>query len=255
MRILVCVKRVPVPGDRIPVTADGLAVDDDQLGHTISPHEECAVEQAVQLVEQLGGTATVLTVGPPETHEQLRHAISLGVDHGVVVATDGEDWDPQRTARALVAAIEQLEAAHGAFDLVLFGNDSADAGGFQVGIRVAVALDRPMVQGIKEVTVDGGLVRAGRTTGTATEVYELPLPACLGVREGLNLPRYPTMRGRLVARRVELGELAVTATPGAQSLVRLEAPVEQEVPTEVLDQGPEAIDRVIAVLEDLKVLA
>ena len=143
-------KRVPAPRRpaRINVTADGLAVDTSFLGFTTSPHEECAVEAAVQLVEQHGGTTTVLTVGPPEAEEQLRYAVSVGVGDAVLVVTDGSDWDPQRTARAIVDAVASLEA-DGPFDLVLFGNESADSGGFQVGIRVARALGRPVVNGAK----------------------------------------------------------------------------------------------------------
>ena len=105
MNVLVCVKRVPAPGTRINVTADGLAVDTSFLGFTTSPHEECAVEAAVQLVEQHGGRSTVLTVGPPEAEEQLRYAVSVGIDEAVLVPTDGSDWDPQRTATAIVEAI------------------------------------------------------------------------------------------------------------------------------------------------------
>ncbi len=101
MNVLVCVKRVPAPGARINVTADGQAVDTAFLGFTTSPHEECAVEAAVQLVEQHGGQTTVLTVGPPEAEEQLRYAASVGADEAVLVTTDGSDWDPQRTARAV----------------------------------------------------------------------------------------------------------------------------------------------------------
>lgn len=255
LRVLACVKRVPIPGARIPLTENRRAVDDERLGHTVSPHEECAVEEAVRLVEAHGGSSVVVTVGPPEAEEQLRAAISTGVDHGVLVPTDGSDWDPQRTAAALVAAIHELEATDGPFDLVLFGNESADAGGFQVGIRVAVALDRPIVQGVKAMEVADGVVRATRPTGTISEVYELPLPACLGVREGLNLPRYPTMRGRLVSRKAELAEVAADPPAGAQSLVALESPPEQRVETEVLGSGPDAVERVITVLEDLKVLS
>lgn len=260
MRILVCIKRVPIPGARIPVTDDGMAVDDDKLGHTISPHEECAVEEAVQLVEAHGGEATVLTLGTADADEQVRYAVSLGVQHGVLVTTDGADWDPQRTARALVAAIGDLEAADGPFDLVLFGNESADAGGFQVGIRVATALDRPIVQGIKDIEVDttdaGQIVRVQRPTGNAAEVYELPTPACLGVREGLNLPRYPTMRGRLQARKAEVAtSAAADAGAGGQALVGLAAPPEQVSETEVLGDGPDSVDRIIEVLAALKVLS
>ncbi|RMH86209.1 MAG: electron transfer flavoprotein beta subunit/FixA family protein, partial [Actinomyces sp.] len=149
LRIAVCVKRVPAPGARINVTDDGLAVDAAFLGFTTSPHEECAVEAAVQLVEAHGGDTTVVTLGPPEAEEQLRYAVSVGAQRAVLLPIDGPDWDPQRTASALTAALTELEEAGGPFDLVLFGNESADAGNFQVGVRVAVALGRPMVSGAK----------------------------------------------------------------------------------------------------------
>ncbi len=110
MRILVCIKRVPAPGARINVTADGQAVDTTNLGFTTSPHEECAVEAALQIVEAHGGSVTALTLGPGTAEEQLRYAASLGVGGAVLVATEGGDWDPQRTARALATAIVELEA-------------------------------------------------------------------------------------------------------------------------------------------------
>ena len=109
MRVLVCVKRVPAPGARINLTADELAVDTTNLGFTTSPHEECAVEAAVQLVEAHGGEATVLTLGPPEAEEQLRYAVSVGMAAAVLLAIDGPDWDPQRTARAITSAVADLE--------------------------------------------------------------------------------------------------------------------------------------------------
>jgi len=162
MRILVCVKRVPAPGARINVTADGLAVDSAQLGFTTSPHEECAVEEAVQLVEEHGGEVTVMTLGPAAAEEQLRYAASVGAHHFVLIPISEVDWDPQRTASALAGAIADVESADGAFDLVLFGNESADAGGFQVGVRVAYALGRPVVSGIKGIDIAGGLASARR---------------------------------------------------------------------------------------------
>ena len=200
MRILCCVKRVPAPGARINVTADGRAVDTAHLGFTTSPHEECAVEEALQIVERHGGHVTVLTLGPPESVEQLRYAASVGANEGLLVVTDGTAWDPQRTAVALTAAIRSLEDDSGTFDLILFGNESADSGGFQVGVRVAYALGRPIVNGIKGIEVDDAAVRARREIDGGFEVYELALPAALGVKEGINLPRYPTMRGRLASQ-------------------------------------------------------
>ena len=159
MRILVCVKRVPAPGARINITPDGQEIDTTHLAFTTSPHEECAVEAAAQLVEQHGGEATVLTLGPPEAEEQLRYAVSVGMTKAVLLPITEGDWDPQRIAQAITAAIQQIEATDGAFDLILFGNESADSGGFQVGIRVAHALGRPMVNGGKGLTVEWKLLK------------------------------------------------------------------------------------------------
>ena len=109
MNICVCVKRVPAPGARINITDDGQAVDTAFLGFTVSPHEECAVEQAVQLVEKHGGEVTVLTLGPAEAEEQLRTALSVGATKAVLVPITEGDWDPQRTADAIASVIGEIE--------------------------------------------------------------------------------------------------------------------------------------------------
>ena len=258
MRILCCVKRVAAPGAKINVTDDGLAVDATHLGFATSPHEECGVEEAVQLTERHGGEVTVLTLGPPEAADQLRYAASVGAHHGVLVATDGSAWDPQRTAAALSEAIQDLEADDGPFDLLVFGNESADSGGFQVGVRVAYALGRPIVNGIKGIEVDfetdGGVVKARREIDGGFEVYELPMPAAVGVKEGLNLPRYPTMRGRLASKKLEVAEVSSDAEPGGQSLVRLHRPRETVTETQILGTGPEAAPAVVDVMAELGVL-
>lgn len=257
MRILALVKRVPAPGARINITADEQHVDDKNLGHAISPHEECGVEAAVQLNEAHGGETTVLTLGPAVAEEQLRAAVSVGVHHMVLVPTDGSPYDPQRTASALHTAIDQLEEEGGPFDLIIFGNESADSGGFQVGIRIAHALGRPMVNSIKGLDVEGaaeGHILANREIDSGVEVYELPLPACVGVKEGINLPRYPTMRGRLASKKAELASIETDAPAGGQAMVRLTNPPEVANETVILGNGPEAAPAVVDLLEELGVL-
>jgi electron transfer flavoprotein beta subunit len=248
VRVLVCVKRVPAPGARINVTADGQAVDTTNLGFTMSPHEECALEAGLQLVEEHGGEVTALTLGAPAAEEQLRYAASLGVRSLVLVPTDGTDWDPQRTARALTHAIGELEAPDGPFDLIVTGNESADSGGFQVGIRVARALGRPMVTGAKGLRVDGEHATVRREIDGTQEVYELPLPAVVGVKEGINLPRYPTMKGRLASRRAVIESCDAPGAPGGPSLLRLLPPPEEASRLVLLGAGPGAAGAVVDVL-------
>lgn len=254
MRVLVCVKRVPAPGAKINITADGQAVDTAYLAFTTSPHEECAVEAAVQLVEQQGGESTVLTLGPAEADEQLRYAASIGVNKAVLLPITENDWDPQRTAAAITEAIRGLEAADGPFDLVLFGNESADSGNFQVGVRVAHALARPMVNGIKGIEVQGDVIRAKREADAGVEVYQVPMPAVLGVKEGINLPRYPTLKGRLASKKVEVAQVAPQGEPGGQQMVTLLQAAEQVSQTVILGHGPEAAPAVVDLLEELGLL-
>jgi len=254
MRVLVCVKRVPAPGAKINITADGQAVDTAYLAFTTSPHEECAVEAAVQLVEQHGGESTVLTLGPAEADEQLRYAASIGVSKAVLLPIETADWDPQRTAAAITAAIRELEASDGAFDIVLFGNESADSGNFQVGVRVAHALARPMVNGIKGIEVDGTALTARRESEAGVEVYSLQLPVVLGVKEGINLPRYPTLKGRLASKKVVVAQAVPQGEPGGQQMITLVQAAEQVSQTVLLGNGPEAAPAVVDLLEELGVL-
>lgn len=276
MNILVCVKRVPQTGGRIVLTADGQAIDTRFLGFTVSPHEECGVEEAVRIVEKEGGSSAVLTLGPAGAEDQLRDAMAIGIERAILLETDGSEWDPVSTAGVIAETIEAQEAANGQFDLILVGNEAADTGDFQVGVRVATALGRPIINGIKEIWFrdDRKAVFARREApGGGWETYELPLPAILGVKEGLNLPRYPSVPGRLRAKKKEIERVVLGASPsGALGLgagedsagvggavpgptkLRLRLPAEEKTQAEVIGQGADAAPAVVDLLEKLGVL-
>src|SRR4030081_611950 len=148
MNVLVCVKRVPATAGQITLTPDGQDIETRYLGFTISPHEECAVEEAVRMIEAHSGSTTVLTLGPEAATDQLRDAMALGIERAILLETDAREWDPVATAAAIVEAIAAEHAAGRDYDLVLFGNESADSAGYQVGVRVANALDLPCVTGL-----------------------------------------------------------------------------------------------------------
>jgi electron transfer flavoprotein beta subunit len=254
MNVLVCIKRVPATGGRIMLTPDGMDIDTRYLGFTISPHEECGVEEAVRIVEAQGGSSTVLTLGPDVASDQLRDAMAIGIERAVLLETDGRDWDPVATAGAIVDAIRSLEAEGEPFDLVLFGNEAADTGDFQVGIRVAAALGRPAVTGIKGIETADGRVVARREQGGGWEVFELPLPAVLAVKEGLNLPRYPSVPGRLRAKKKEIVRMTPLPRPGGPTKEHLRLPKSQESTVEVLGNGAEAAPAVVDLLGRLGVI-
>jgi electron transfer flavoprotein beta subunit len=255
VRILVCVKRVPLTGGRIVLTDDAQSIETRHLGFTISPHEECGVEEAVRLVEAFGGESVVLTLGPPEAEEQLRDAMALGVDRAIHLVSDGEEWDPQATTAAIVDALRADEAEHGPFDLVFFGNEAADSGNYQVGIRVAYALDRPVATGLKGVTVEAAIVRCEQEVGSGRDVYELALPAVVTVLEGLNLPRYPSVPGRLRAQRKPVVATSPPRPAPRLEKLRLVVPEGQGKEAEILGRGADAAPAVVEKLRELGVLA
>jgi electron transfer flavoprotein beta subunit len=251
MNILVCVKRVPLTGGKITLTEDEQAIQTRHLGFTVSPHEECAAEEAIRLIEAHGGESVVLTLGPAEAEEQLRDMMAIGVDRGIHLITDGGEWDPQATATAIVDAIR---ADGTQFDLILFGNESADAGNYQVAVRVAYALGVPVVNGIKGITMDGATARCEREVAGGRDVYAVPTPAVVSVLEGINLPRYPSVPGRMRAKRKPLAASEPTRAQPRLEMVRLKLPATSSKQAEVLGHGPEAAPRVVEILSEIGVM-
>jgi electron transfer flavoprotein beta subunit len=246
VKILVCVKRVPETGARITLTPDAQAIDTTFLGFTISPHEECAVEEALRI----GGETTVLTLGPAAAEEQLRNAMAMGIDSAVLLDTDGAEWGAEATAAAIADAVRDR-----GYDLLLFGNESADAGNYQVAVRVAYALGLPVVTGVKRLELRDGGLEAWREAGGGWDVFELPLPAVVSVKEGINLPRYPSLKGRLRAKSAPIERVQPAPRPSRLETVRLAVPQEEARRVELLGEGAAAAPRVVEVLRELGLVA
>jgi electron transfer flavoprotein beta subunit len=246
MDILVCVKRVPTVGGRITLTEDAQDVDTRMSGFTISPHEECAVEEAVQITERLGGVVSVLTLGAEVSVEQLRDALALGAGRAVLLETDGREYGPIATAAAIAAEVR----AHG-YDLVLLGNEASDTGDYQVGIRVAHELGWPVATGIKSLSVLDGQAVARREYRGTEEAFTLPLPAVVTVKEGINLPRYPSLPGRLRAKRAQVERTEVAWQAEGLRKEKLRVPESVKHQAEVLDGVPD----LVRVLDELGILS
>ncbi len=260
MEILVCVKRVPTVGGKIALTADGQDIDTRMSGFSISPHEECAVEEAVRLTERLGGTVTVLTLGPEVAIEQLRDALALGAGRAVLLETDGTEFGPIATAAAIAAEVR----AH-PYDLVLLGNEAADTGDYQVGVRLAHELGWPVATGIKNLSVsdpgsDAGdgpvmVAVARREYRGVEEAYSLPLPAVITVKEGINLPRYPSLPGRLRAKRAAVERSSPAFVAEGLRKQALRVPESARHQATVLGHGVDAVPGLVRVLDEMGILS
>ena len=158
--VLVCVKRVPDVSGEVLLTDDNQSVDARFVGFTTSDHDQCAVELAVQVSTATDGTATVVSVGAAEPVEQIRSALGVGCTAAVLVEADPVTLGPADVAHEIAEVVRDHEASGTAYDLVLLGNDAADSGDFQVPIRLADELGRPVVTGMK---IGRGRVTPSRT--------------------------------------------------------------------------------------------
>ena len=253
--VLVCIKRVPGSSGQILLSEDGQSVDARHVGWTVSAHEECAVELATQVAGATGGTATVLTVGSPEGVEQLRDALAVGCTSAVLVEAPGESYGPADVAAAIADVVRTKEAEGAGFDLILLGNDAADTGDFQVPVRLAYALGRPVITGIAACAVAGGTLEATGDGPDGPEVYELPLPAVVSILEGGVAPRYPSVMGRMKAKKIPIETVTPARQPVGSGRLKLALPPEQPSEVQILGYGPEAAPAVVDLMEELGVVS
>ena len=251
--VLVCIKRVPDTGGEITLTQDAMSIDTRYVGHTVSPHEECAVELAIQTAKATDGEATVLSLGSADSLEQIRDALAVGCTGALLIEAEAEKFGPADVARAIAEVVQAHEQEGRTYDLVLLGNDAADTGDFQVGIRLAYALGRPVVAGVSTIEVVGDRVVARADGADGTDIFEVELPAVLTVMEGGIEPRYPSIPGRMKAKRVTVETVTPTGEPAGSGRVRLKLPPTQPSQVEVLGEGPEAAAAVVDLLERLGV--
>jgi electron transfer flavoprotein beta subunit len=253
--VLVCIKRVPETSGQILLSDDGMTVDARHVGYTVSAHEECAVEIAVRVATATGGQATVLSLGPAEAVEQIRNALAVGCTGAVLIEAQMERFGPCDVAAAIADFVREHAAQGDAFDLVLTGNDAADTGDFQVPVRLAYALGIPVLTGISTVVVEDGVVVARGDGPDGTEVFRVPLPAVVAVMEGGVEPRYPSVPGRMKAKRTQVETVTPSVQPTGSGRVRLKLPPAMPSEVEILGQGAEAAPAVVDLLVRIGVLS
>jgi electron transfer flavoprotein beta subunit len=205
MEILVCVKRVPDTAENeIEVNSSGTDIDRDDLVYSVNEWDNYAVEEAIQIRDNVGGSVTVVTVGDDESEEVLRREMAMGADNGLLLSDDAfEDSDGRGIATLLKAAVGK-----GKYDLILTGAQADDGAG-QVGGMLAAILDYPYASLVNKIeVVDDSKLKVGREIeGGNQEMNEIALPCVLSVQTGINEPRYVGIRGIRKVASVEIPEL------------------------------------------------
>jgi len=202
MKILVCIKQVPDMESRFKLNAAGTWYSDQDLAWRMNEYDEYAVEQAIQLKEQVGtAEVVVLSIGPERVKEAMKKGLAMGADRGMHIQDDSSfNKDPYQIASAIAAYAKEQ-----AFDVIFTGMQSQDRGSAQVGVLLAAMLGLPAVSTIVEFAFDGSTATVKRELeGGLKSVVKLSFPAVLTCQLGLNVPRYPTLPNIMKAKKKEL---------------------------------------------------
>jgi electron transfer flavoprotein beta subunit len=221
VKILVFLKQVPDTEAAIKIAADQKSVAEAGLKFIINPYDEYALEEALRIKEaNPGSTVKAVTLGPERAIEALRAAAAMGVDEVLLVKTAGSSIDGLATARALAKVLEGES-----FDLLLLGKESIDDGNMQIGPMLGEILNLPCLTVVTKLTVSGSSVTAECEGDEGIAVYEAALPALVTCQKGLNEPRYPSIRGKMAAMKMEIPEQSAEPISGQISFISLTHPV------------------------------
>jgi electron transfer flavoprotein alpha/beta subunit len=204
MRIIVCIKQVPDTAE-VRINPETNTLIRDGVPSIINPYDTHAIEAGLQLREKAGGTVTVITMGPPQAEAALRDAIAMGADEAVLLtdrAFAGSDtW---ATAYTLAKAIQHVGA-----DVILCGKQAIDGDTAQVGPEIAEFLDIPHVSYIRKIDDVGDTrIVVQRLMDDGYDVIESSLPVLLTVVRELNVPRMPSLKGKMAAKKAVIKKLS-----------------------------------------------
>jgi electron transfer flavoprotein beta subunit len=251
MKVAVCVKQVPEGTKRIDPGTKRLDRSGEGALNSFDAH---AVEEALRIRDAAGGGEVVLvSMGPAKSADALRKALAMGADRAVLVTDDAAAGaDLVGTSRVLAAVLER-EAP----DLVLFGQQAADADGAVLWSAVAERLRRPVISQVAELTVAGGTARGKRQTEFGYDVIEAPLPAVVAVSDAINEPRYPSLKGIMGAKSkpqetLALSDLGVEAGAKTEVLALADPPPRGE--TRKLEDDGNAAAQIVAFLDERRLL-
>ncbi len=205
MKIVVCIKQVPDAKD-VRLDTETNTLSREGVEAIINPFDLHALEEGVRLREDQTGTVTVIAMGPPQAEEALREAVARGADEAYLVCDRAfAGSDTLATTYTLARAIEKAGGA----DLVLCGRQAIDGDTAQVGPGLAVRMDMPHVANVRRVKsfLDGKFILE-RMMDDGYDEVEVEIPVLLTVVKEINKPRFPSLKGKMKARKMEIPVLS-----------------------------------------------
>lgn len=250
MKIAVCLKQVPDTEANIKIASDQKTIDESAIKFIVNPYDEYAIEEALKLKESQGAEAVIaISLGPDRAKDALRTAVAMGVDDVVLLKTSANSSDALSTAKILAAKIKELGA-----DMILLGKEAIDDGNMQVGPMLSELLNIPCITVVTKLEVNGNSVKAEREIEGGVEVLETTMPCIITCQKGLNEPRFPSIRGVMMAKKKQILEETVELEDAKLVVSSLTYP-QARSEGKVVGEGAEAVSELIRLLrEEAKVI-
>ena len=202
MKIIVCIKQVPVKDSLLKIQDDGRWVHEDELNYEINESDHYALEEALRLKEKHGGEVVLLCMGPERVKEAIKQGLAKGADRALHINNESfVTLDPFINAKLLAAAIDH----DGKADLVMAGLQTDDTGFGQTGVVLAELLGVPHATIAMELEVQEERIKVKRELESGWfQWVELPMPALVTIQSGINQIRYATIKGIMMAKKKEI---------------------------------------------------
>jgi len=244
VKIVVCVKEVPDTETHIKIGQDQKSIDEGNVTFVMNPYDEYAVEEALRMKDKRGAETTAICIGTERANEVLRTAVAMGIDNAIRIKSDGMIFDGLSTAKMLAQVLKEME-----FDLLLLGKEAIDDGNMQVGPMLGEQLDIPCITIVNKLDIGDGKVTAEREIEGGTEVIEASMPCIITAQKGLNEPRYPSLRGKMMAKKKQMDERDVTMDPPKVEVVSMSYPPARGA-GKVVGEGVEAVPELVRLLRE-----
>ena len=220
MKIIVCIKQVPDTTE-VTINPETGTLMREGVPSIVNPFDLYAIEEGLRIKEKIGGTITVVTMGPPQAKEALLECISMGVDEAILISDKAfAGSDTWATSYTLSSAIKYLGGA----DIIICGKQAIDGDTAQVGPGIAEWINIPFIAFVKKIEeITETYVRVERMMETGYDIIEVPMPCVITVVKEINEPRVPSIRGKMRAKKYEPKLLTSNDFPVDKSKLGLDA--------------------------------
>jgi electron transfer flavoprotein beta subunit len=253
MKIAVLVKQVPGSESPLSVQSSQKWVDESSVAYVMNESDNYALEEALQIKEANGeGEIVVVSLGPVRIQKVIREALAKGADRAIHIKMETESAiDPLATASHFADALKEEN-----FDLIFTGLQSDDVGMGQTGVILGEMMGMATASLAMATEVGDGKIKVKRELEAGWfQWVSLSLPACLTIQSGLNIPRYPSLKGIMGAKKKEIKVLKPSFSEPKQSLEKLYVPQSDKKTVMIEGTVDQMVEKLIDTFRnDIKVL-